>query len=167
MCMWCILLWSQVVCRLREAGFMADIDDDRGNTLNKKIRSAQLAQYNYIFGTDSFWCVFIQKCFVVSQFICAVVCGAEMARFTFKCFNGLIVLCWYTCKERVLWGLLGEGQINESLCVCHAVVGEKESVSGTVSVRTRSGKQLGQKSLQEVMRSLNELRQTRSNLEEY
>lgn len=32
---------------------MADIDDDRGNTLNKKIRSAQLAQYNYIFGEDS------------------------------------------------------------------------------------------------------------------
>ncbi len=38
---------------MREAAFMADIDDDRGNTLNKKIRSAQLAQYNYIFGTDS------------------------------------------------------------------------------------------------------------------
>uniref|UniRef100_A0A673IYE0 threonine--tRNA ligase n=1 Tax=Sinocyclocheilus rhinocerous TaxID=307959 RepID=A0A673IYE0_9TELE len=86
---------QEVVCRLREAGFMADIDDDRGSTLNKKIRSAQLAQYNYIF-----------------------------------------------------------------------VVGEKECASGTVSVRTRAGKQLGQKSLQEVMRSLNELRQTRSNQEE-
>uniref|UniRef100_A0A671Q0N5 threonine--tRNA ligase n=1 Tax=Sinocyclocheilus anshuiensis TaxID=1608454 RepID=A0A671Q0N5_9TELE len=86
---------QEVVCRLREAGFMADIDDDRGSTLNKKIRSAQLAQYNYIF-----------------------------------------------------------------------VVGEKECASGTVSVRTRAGKQLGQKSLQEVMRSLTELRQTRSNQEE-
>lgn len=41
-----------MVQRLREAGFMADIDDDRGATLNKKIRSAQLAQYNYIFGED-------------------------------------------------------------------------------------------------------------------
>lgn len=29
---------------------MADIEDDHGATLNKKIRSAQLAQYNYIFG---------------------------------------------------------------------------------------------------------------------
>uniref|UniRef100_A0A672L9K2 threonine--tRNA ligase n=1 Tax=Sinocyclocheilus grahami TaxID=75366 RepID=A0A672L9K2_SINGR len=86
---------QEVVCRLREAGFMADIDDDRGSTLNKKIRSAQLAQYNYIF-----------------------------------------------------------------------VVGEKECASGTVSVRTRAGKQLGQKSLQEVMCSLTELRQTRSNQEE-
>lgn len=38
---------------------MADIDDDRGNTLNKKIRSAQLAQYNYIFGKDLFWDVAI------------------------------------------------------------------------------------------------------------
>uniref|UniRef100_A0A8C1JU97 threonine--tRNA ligase n=1 Tax=Cyprinus carpio TaxID=7962 RepID=A0A8C1JU97_CYPCA len=87
---------QEVVCRLREAGFMADIDDDRGNTLNKKIRSAQLAQYNYIF-----------------------------------------------------------------------VVGEKECASGTVSVRTRAGKQLGQKSLQDVMSSLTELRQTRSNQEEF
>ncbi|KAK2903510.1 hypothetical protein Q8A67_008223 [Cirrhinus molitorella] len=87
---------QEVVCRLREAGFMADIDDDRGNTLNKKIRSAQLAQYNYIF-----------------------------------------------------------------------VVGEKEHESRTVSVRTRAGKQLGQKSLEEVMSSLTELRQTRSSQEEF
>lgn len=36
----------------REAGFMADVSDDQGSTLNKKIRSAQLAQYNYIFGKD-------------------------------------------------------------------------------------------------------------------
>uniref|UniRef100_A0A8C1JT98 threonine--tRNA ligase n=1 Tax=Cyprinus carpio TaxID=7962 RepID=A0A8C1JT98_CYPCA len=101
---WCVFLSSMVsgigdggACRGRqEAGFMADIDDDRGNTLNKKIRSAQLAQYNYIF-----------------------------------------------------------------------VVGEKECASGTVSVRTRAGKQLGQKSLQDVMSSLTELRQTRSNQEEF
>uniref|UniRef100_A0A8C2XDB4 threonine--tRNA ligase n=1 Tax=Cyclopterus lumpus TaxID=8103 RepID=A0A8C2XDB4_CYCLU len=32
-----------------EAGFMVDLNDDQGATLNKKIRSAQLAQYNYIF----------------------------------------------------------------------------------------------------------------------
>lgn len=29
---------------------MAELDDDHGSTLNKKIRSAQLTQYNYIFG---------------------------------------------------------------------------------------------------------------------
>lgn len=39
----------------REAGFMADVSDDQGSTLNKKIRSAQLAQYNYIFGKDESW----------------------------------------------------------------------------------------------------------------
>lgn len=42
----------KVVRQLREAGFMADLNDDQGATLNKKIRSAQLAQYNYIFGKD-------------------------------------------------------------------------------------------------------------------
>ncbi|XP_065215301.1 threonine--tRNA ligase 1, cytoplasmic isoform X2 [Planococcus citri] len=32
-----------------EAGFNCDVDDDTSDTLNKKIRNAQLAQYNYIF----------------------------------------------------------------------------------------------------------------------
>ncbi|XP_028986416.1 threonine--tRNA ligase 1, cytoplasmic-like isoform X3 [Betta splendens] len=40
---------GQVVRQFREAGFMADLNEDQGATLNKKIRSAQLAQYNYIF----------------------------------------------------------------------------------------------------------------------
>lgn len=39
-----------MVRQFREAGFMVDLNDDQGATLNKKIRSAQLAQYNYIFG---------------------------------------------------------------------------------------------------------------------
>ncbi|XP_036444313.1 threonine--tRNA ligase 2, cytoplasmic isoform X1 [Colossoma macropomum] len=86
----------EVVHRLKEAGFMADIDDDHGATLNRKVRSAQLAQYNYIF-----------------------------------------------------------------------VVGEKERGSGTVSVRTRGGKQLGQRSLEDVMTSLMELRESRSNRDEF
>ncbi|XP_062848681.1 threonine--tRNA ligase 2, cytoplasmic isoform X2 [Trichomycterus rosablanca] len=84
-----------VVQKLKEAGFMADIDGDHGSTLNKKIRSAQLSQYNYIF-----------------------------------------------------------------------VVGEKERQSGTVSVRTRGGKQLGQRSLADVMTSLTELQDSRSNQDE-
>lgn len=35
---------------LYEAGFMCDVDVDHGDTLNKKIRNAQLAQYNFILG---------------------------------------------------------------------------------------------------------------------
>lgn len=42
----------KVVQRFHEAGFMVDLSDDQGATLNKKIRSAQLAQYNYIFGKN-------------------------------------------------------------------------------------------------------------------
>ncbi|CAH1164249.1 unnamed protein product [Phaedon cochleariae] len=34
--------------RLFEAGFMAEMDIDAGDTMNKKIRNAQLAQFNYI-----------------------------------------------------------------------------------------------------------------------
>uniref|UniRef100_A0A8C7Z2B7 threonine--tRNA ligase n=1 Tax=Oryzias sinensis TaxID=183150 RepID=A0A8C7Z2B7_9TELE len=35
--------------QFNEAGFMVDLNADQGTTFNKKIRSAQLAQYNYIF----------------------------------------------------------------------------------------------------------------------
>lgn len=42
----------KVVATFHEAGFMVDFNSDPGATLNKKIRSAQLAQYNYIFGKD-------------------------------------------------------------------------------------------------------------------
>lgn len=42
----------KVVQQFREAGFMADMSNDQSATLNKKIRTAQLAQYNYIFGKD-------------------------------------------------------------------------------------------------------------------
>ncbi|TNN02724.1 hypothetical protein fugu_010211 [Takifugu bimaculatus] len=86
---------KQVVQQFRHAGFMVDMNSDQSATLNKKIRSAQLSQYNYIF-----------------------------------------------------------------------VVGEKESKSGTVNVRSRGGKQLGQRPSEEVLTSLTQLRDTRSNLEE-
>lgn len=36
-----------------EEGFMADVDLDESCTLNKKIRNAQLAQYNFILGNLS------------------------------------------------------------------------------------------------------------------
>ena len=42
----------KVVRQFRENGFLVDLNDDQGATLNKKIRSAQLAQYNYIFGKN-------------------------------------------------------------------------------------------------------------------
>lgn len=87
---------KQVVRQFHEAGFMVDLNDDPGTTLNKKIRSAQLAQYNYIF-----------------------------------------------------------------------VVGDKESESGTVNVRSRGGKQLGRRPTEEVLTSLTQLRDSRSNLEEF
>lgn len=53
-----IYLWSlfcffsQVCKQFTEAGFMADADLDSGCLLNKKIRNAQLAQYNFILGKN-------------------------------------------------------------------------------------------------------------------
>ena len=35
---------------LRSLGYMCDTDVDDSNTMNKKVRNAQLAQYNFIFG---------------------------------------------------------------------------------------------------------------------
>merc|ERR1739845_149020 len=34
---------------LRSSGYMCDSDTDDSNTMNKKVRNAQLAQYNFIF----------------------------------------------------------------------------------------------------------------------
>lgn len=39
---------QQVQQQLHEAGFMAEADVDAGDTMNKKIRNAQLAQFNFI-----------------------------------------------------------------------------------------------------------------------
>ena len=38
-----------------EAGFMADADLDSSCLLNKKIRNAQLAQYNFILGKKDYY----------------------------------------------------------------------------------------------------------------
>lgn len=36
--------------QIYDAGFLCDAELDPSNTLNKKVRNAQLAQYNFIFG---------------------------------------------------------------------------------------------------------------------
>ncbi|KAK3790528.1 hypothetical protein RRG08_060576 [Elysia crispata] len=39
----------EVMQKIRAAGFLCEHDMDQGTTMNKKIRNAQLAQYNFIF----------------------------------------------------------------------------------------------------------------------
>lgn len=54
-----LILWK-VKQQFHDAGLMADVDVDPGCTLNKKIRNAQLAQYNFILGKRiSVQCVFL------------------------------------------------------------------------------------------------------------
>jgi len=36
--------------KLQSAGFCAEFDNDDSNTMNKKVRNAQIAQFNFIFG---------------------------------------------------------------------------------------------------------------------
>jgi len=40
---------SEVAGQLRQMGFCAEADTDDGNTMNKKVRNAQIAQFNFIF----------------------------------------------------------------------------------------------------------------------
>jgi len=40
---------NTITKQLRSDGYMCDFDADDGNTMNKKVRNAQLAQYNFIF----------------------------------------------------------------------------------------------------------------------
>ena len=41
---------KEVKKSLFDAGFQCDVNVDDGETMNKKIRNAQLAQYNFILG---------------------------------------------------------------------------------------------------------------------
>ncbi|XP_075697830.1 threonine--tRNA ligase 1, cytoplasmic isoform X2 [Rhinoderma darwinii] len=77
--------------QFHRAGFMADVDLDQGSTLNKKIRNAQLAQYNFIL-----------------------------------------------------------------------VIGEKEKASGTVNIRTRDNKVHGERTVEETIARLLQLKESRS-----
>ena len=55
-----VILWClQVQQTVWNAGYLSDVDLDHGPTLNKKIRNAQLAQYNFIFGKKA--CVILHK----------------------------------------------------------------------------------------------------------
>ena len=40
----------KVVNVMKTGGFCVEADVDNGNTMNKKVRNAQLAQFNFIFG---------------------------------------------------------------------------------------------------------------------
>ena len=40
----------QIVGLMKAAGFCCEADTDNSNTMNKKVRNAQLAQFNFIFG---------------------------------------------------------------------------------------------------------------------
>merc|ERR1711978_464504 len=40
---------KEVAGMLHSKGFCCDADTDDGNTMNKKVRNAQIAQYNFIF----------------------------------------------------------------------------------------------------------------------
>ena len=46
---------------MRESGFCCDTDTDDSNTMNKKVRNAQLAQYNFIFGEIFEWSFFLRE----------------------------------------------------------------------------------------------------------
>jgi len=63
------------------AGYLTDVDLDHGTTLNKKIRNAQLAQYNFIFGKN---CSVVLK----ERFLCRE--NAPKARF-FSCVSLIFV----------------------------------------------------------------------------
>ena len=44
------LVHREVVNVMKTGGFCVEADVDNGNTMNKKVRNAQLAQFNFIFG---------------------------------------------------------------------------------------------------------------------
>lgn len=64
----------QVCKQFTEAGIMADADLDSSCLLNKKIRNAQLAQYNFILGKDTY-CPAVRKHCLTSDLRAFSVCS--------------------------------------------------------------------------------------------
>lgn len=61
--------------KLHAAGFMSEVDTDHGDTLNKKVRNAQLAQFNFILGRS--YLVFSLICNVQLTFSLFAVVGEK------------------------------------------------------------------------------------------
>ena len=66
--------------QLKEAGFMCEANVDNTETMNKKVRNAQIAQFNFIFGKYQQNCCFIQL--TVISLLISVVGEKEQANGT-------------------------------------------------------------------------------------
>lgn len=126
------LFMCQVKQEFHNSGFMTDIDVDPGCTLNKKIRNAQLAQYNFILGESLF-----------------TVCLLFL--FSLSCVSVSY------CPSKY-WFLLSSLLVP----VRALVVGEKEKTSNTVNVRTRDNKVHGERTVEDCIERLKQLRSVRS-----
>ena len=107
---------SEVAKKLHEAGFCAEADTDDSNTMNKKVRNAQIAQFNFIFGNNM---RYKQKKKKNGKIRC-----------NFSCFSVNHIFCYKN--------VLVHNHIVDNLAIL--VVGEKEKNNGTVNVRTRDNK---------------------------
>ena len=119
----------QVKQEFHSNGFMSEVDLDPGCTLNKKIRNAQLAQYNFILG----------QCNTLSLTPLSLYLLSSSAR----------------CPSRYWFFFL-------SLCMLGKVVGEKEKTSNTVNVRTRDNKVHGERTVEECIERLQQLKTCKS-----
>lgn len=54
----------QVQAELHAEGYMCEADTDDSDTMNKKIRNAQLAQYNFILGTLLMFILKVLNCLI-------------------------------------------------------------------------------------------------------
>lgn len=158
----------QMCKQFAEAGYMADADLDSSCLLNKKIRNAQLAQYNFILGKKDYYSRFLfiflaihifmtlpPQCLLVSNFLSCQKhdCTHHYGNIVVENVNVLGQLC-----------LLGFGSVGTVscfvLCVL-AVVGEKEKLTNSVNLRTRDNKVHGELSVSEVLTRLTLLKESR------
>lgn len=119
----------QVKQEFHSSGFMCDVDLDPGCTLNKKIRNAQLAQYNFILGQQQ------QHALPSLPSVIPVLILFSLSVYILI-FLSLSLSCVFVWK----------------------VVGEKEKTSNTVNVRTRDNKVHGERTVEECVERLKQLK---------
>ncbi len=154
----CVDPVPQVKSEVFDAGFLCEVDTDHSTTLNKKIRNAQLAQYNFIFG----------KIYRFSQYTCTAHDCFKISRFSGLNMDACARRINQICISVYSFSLSANRMFYFSSCFSYIwaciflpVVGEKEAGNDIVNVRTRDNKVHGEHPISHVIKRFQELQSSK------
>lgn len=162
----------QMCKQFAEAGYMADADLDSSCLLNKKIRNAQVAQYNFILGKTDYYSRFFFAIHIFMTFTITMLFASKSPQIFsdfLSCqkhdcthhYGNIVVENVNVLGQLCLLGFGSVGTVSCFVLCVLAVVGEKEKLTNSVNVRTRDNKVHGELSVSEVLARLTLLKESR------